>query len=96
VASRKVDFALSVRAAVTAFVGVVERLNELNEIYADSGYDSGGINPIADSDLEEHDITVQNLADTSVLADNVVLFLNAGTPLKLDYQSTINKFRGMS
>lgn len=95
-ASRRVDYALAARAAATAFVRAVERIVELNEIYVDSGYDSGGANPITDSDLEGHDMTAQDLTSVSVFADNITLFLNDDTPLKFDYQSAINKFRDMS
>ena len=92
---RKVDFALSVRTAITAFAEAVERIAELDEIYDDSGYDSGGSDPITDSDLTGHDITAANLGAASVFAAQLALFLNNGSPAQADYASAINSFRSM-
>ena len=93
-ATRKVDFANAARAAVTAFAEAVERVGELDEIYTDSGYDSGG----SDEILDEHcpgDITAADLTNFAAFATNVALFMNAGDPAVVDYQSHINKFRNM-
>ena len=72
-----------------------ERIAELDEIYEDSGYDSGGSNPITDDDLISHDITAQDLTNVSTFATNLALFLSNGDPLVFDYASAINAFRGM-
>lgn len=95
-AARKVDFALAVRAAITELAEAAERIAELDEIFADSGYDAGGSNPIVDEDIVGHDITAQNLAAASIFAENLALFLNGGDPLVFDYASSINAFRNMS
>ena len=94
-ASRKVNFALAARDAVTAFAEAVERVGELAEIFADSGYDSQGSNSIIDDDLAGHDITAADLANFAAFAANVALFLNDGDPAQVDYASKINAFRGM-
>ena len=94
-ASRKVDFALAVRKAVTALAEAAERIQELDDIYGDSGYDSGGSDPITDEDIAGHDITASDLANASTLAANLALFLNDGSPMQFDYASRINAFRGM-
>lgn len=93
--SRKEDFALAVRTAVTALAEAAERIAELDAIYMDSGYDSGGTNPITDEDLTGHDMTAQDLANASTFATNLALFLSDGDPMVFDYASAINKFRDM-
>ena len=94
-ASRKVDFALAVRAGVTALAEAAERVAELDAMYVDSGYDSAGSNPIIDGDIEGHDITADDLGNASVFAENLDLFLNGGDPMVYGYASAINAFRGM-
>ena len=94
-APRKVDFGNAARAAVTAFAEAVERVGELDEIYTDSGYDSGGSDPILDADCPG-DLTAQDLTNFATFATNVALFMNAGDPAVVDYQSHINAFRNMT
>jgi len=94
-ASRKVDFALAARAAVTDFSEAVERIGELHAIFTDSGYDATGIDSIENEDIEGHDITATDLANFAAFAANVALFLNNGDPAQVDYASKINAFRGM-
>jgi len=95
-APRKIDFALAARAAVTALAEAVERIAELDEIYTDSGYDSGGDDPILDDDIAGHDITAADLTNFAAFATNLALFMNAGDPAVVDYQSHINAFRNMT
>jgi len=94
-ASRKVDYALAVREAVTALAEAAERIAELDTIFTDSGYDPGGANPILGEDIDGHDITVADLTNASTFATNLSLFLNKGDPMIFDYASAINAFRGM-
>lgn len=94
-ALRKEDFALATRAAVTALAEAAERIAELDVIYSDSGYDSGGANPITDEDLTGHDMVAQDLANASTFATNLALFLDDGDPMVFNYASAINKFRNM-
>lgn len=94
-APRKVDFALAVRAGVTALAEAAERIAELEAIYKSSGYDAGGLDPITDEDLVGHDVTAVDLANASILAANLALFLGGGDPLVFDYAGHINAFRGM-
>jgi hypothetical protein len=94
-APRKVDFALTARHKITQFDQLVADLNELDDIYKASGYDTGGSDPITLEDLEGHDITPQDLANVSIFTANVNLFLTGGDPLEFDYASKINTFREM-
>ena len=94
-ASRKVDFALAERAAATAFAEAIERIAELYEIYYDSGYDPGGSDSIIDGDIEGHNMAAQDLTNFATFAENLALFMSAGTPMVFDYQSKVNAFREM-
>lgn len=94
-APRKVDYALAVRTAITAFAEAAERIEELDEIYRDSEYVPGEADEITAEDLEGHDITVTNLLNASTFAENLALFLGDDVPNQFDYLSAINKFRNM-
>lgn len=94
-AARKVDFALAVRHKITQLDDLVTALNELDDIYKSSGYDTSGSNPITLEDLEGHDIKPQDLANVSTFIMNINLFLTGGDPLEFDYASKINAFREM-
>ena len=92
-ASRKVQTALAMRDAIGQFADAVERINELDEVFVDSGYDAGGSDPIVDSDVAAHDITAQDLANFSTFRDQLDLFLNSGEPLQVDYWAKIRAFQ---
>lgn len=89
-APRKVDWALASRAAITALAESVERIGELDAIGTDSGYDSGGTDPITDADLEGHDITAAQLAAVHSFAGQLDAFI---TPT---IAAAINRFRNVT
>lgn len=93
--SRKVEFALATRRAVTNFDNVVGALNELDDIFKGSGYTAGGTNPITAADLAGEDITPQDLANISTFTMNINLFLTGGEPANFDYAAKIDAFRTM-
>lgn len=93
--SRKIEFALAARRAVSSLDNLVSSLNELDSIYKNSGYDSGGPNPITPADLGDCGVTPEDLASVSTFVENVNLFLNGGDPLEYDYAAKIDAFRTM-
>lgn len=93
--SRKVSFALSVRKQVTEFDDLIDSLNVLSDVFADSGYDSSGSDPIVDGDLNGLDMTAADLAQFSQLVTNLNLFMQNGTPAVFDYAASIKAFRSV-
>lgn len=89
-APRKVDYALAERAVITQFAEAAERIVELDAIYTDSGYDSGGSDPIVDGDLTGHDITAAQLTAVHTFAGQLDAFI---TPT---IAAAINKFWDMA
>lgn len=86
-ASRKVDFALAVRKAVTALAEATERITELDEIFTDSGYDSGGSDPIVDegdqaSETREGWLKVYVTDDGNQITDQVYQLRRKTTPFQ--------------
>lgn len=94
-ASRKVNFALAVRNAVTTLAEAAERIAELDSIWVASGYEASGSDPIVDEDIAGRDITAQDLANASTFAENLALFLTNGEPMQFDYAGAIDAFRRM-
>ena len=93
--ARKLQYAVAVRGAVTAYDDLVTKLNELADIFAGSGYDAGGSNPITTEDLAGTDVTPGDLAAVAVFVENINLFLNGDVPAVYDYGAAINAFRGI-
>lgn len=90
---RKVDFALSFRAQITALAKLVKEMNELNLIYFASGYDIGGSDPIQDSDLTGHDLTAAQIVNMSTITTNLEALLSNDVPTQGDYRALINALR---
>lgn len=93
--SRKAQFAEAARRLITNFDDLTGLLNELDDIYRNSGYTPSGSDPITDSDLEGLGITVQDLANVSTFTENLSLFLNNGDPLQFNYAAKIDALRTM-
>lgn len=94
-ASRKVTISLAIRSAITSLDNLVTELNELDDMFINSGYDSEGTNPIVDEDIEGHDMVAADLAAVHTFVEQINLFLNDGEPIQFDYASAIDKFRNM-
>jgi len=92
-ASRKVDMALAMRDGIGQFADVVQRIQELDDIFEDSGYTAGGTNPITDADISAHDLTAADLANFHTFRLQLNKFLNNQVPAQFDYWAAINAFR---
>lgn len=95
-ASRKVDFALKMEDAATELADAIERVEMLRASYIQSGYNSGGSDPITDDDLIGHDVTATKLDAVSTLTANLTLFVDNGIPLQGDYRTTLGAVRKFS
>lgn len=92
-ASRKVDVALAIRNAIGTFADNVQRIQELDDIFVGSGYDSGGGNPITDEDIVAHDLTATDLANCHTFRLQIDKFLGNQVPIQFDYWASINALR---
>ena len=88
-APRKVDYVLAARAAITQFAEAAERIAELDAIFTDSGYESGGSDPIVDGDLTGHDMTAAQLTAVHTFAGQLDTFYAPKA-------AAINAFRDMA
>lgn len=93
--SRKLEYAIAAQNAITTLDDLISRLNELDDIFINSGYNAKGSNPITASDLGATSLKPQDLANISAFVKNIDLFLNAGDPLKFNYAGAINALRNM-
>lgn len=94
-ASRKVTISLAIRSAITSLDNLVTKLNELDDIFINSGYDLGGTDPILNEDIEGHDMSAADLAAVHTFVTQLNLFLNDGEPIQFDFASAIDRFRDM-
>ena len=92
-ASRKVQTALAMRDVIGSFADVIQRIQELTDIFVGSGYDAGGSNPVVDEDVIAHDLTAAGLASVLTFRTQIDEFLNGGVPVVYDYQAAINALR---
>jgi hypothetical protein len=82
-ATTKASFASIVRAESASFLQSLDRLSELQKVYNDRGYNSGGADEILDSDVESVKITADNLEKilgTPWFLSRLILFVNGGVP----------------
>lgn len=80
---------------MTELDNLITYMNELRDIFQDSGYAGDGSNPITDSDLEALGMTAGNMAAFNLFMENINLFYHNGTPAKADYAAAVNRFRSM-
>jgi len=93
--TRKLEFAESARRQITELDDLITKMNELRNIFIDSGYVASGSDPITDTDLDSLGMTKANLTAFDTFVENVNLFLSGGDPLEYNYAAAINAFRGM-
>lgn len=91
--SRKNDFGEEAQTRSTTLAQVISMLDSLVGVYFDRGYNSGGAEEIADSDLESLGITAADLVATITLAQQLQNFANGDAVAPADYSATLNKMR---
>lgn len=72
---------------------VIEALEGLFSVYFDRGYNSGGSDPITDTDLESFGFTAAQLASLMNLAEQMVNFRDNAAVTQSDWGSVLNQVR---
>ena len=89
----KLTFGEQSQGEATALAQVADRLTNLETVYFDRGYNSGGTNPIVDGDIVSLNITAADLAALVTLAQQLNNFLGNLAVATGDYDATLNAVR---
>jgi hypothetical protein len=68
---------------------------ELQAVYFDRGYDSGGANELVDADLADLFITATQLASYVTMAQQIENFRDNAAVTSADYGSTLSQVRAL-
>jgi hypothetical protein len=89
----KLTWAGQAQTDATTLAQVADRLANLETVYFDRGYDSGGSNPITNDDVVSLSITAADLAALITLTQQLSNFLGNSAVTAGDYDSTLNTVR---
>ncbi len=89
----KLTFGEQSQGEATTLAQVADRLTNLETVYFDRGYNSGGTNPIVDGDIVSLNITAADLAALITLAQQLNNFLGNLAVATGDYDATLNAVR---
>ena len=89
----KLTFGEQSQNDATTLAQVADRLANLETVYFDRGYNSGGTNPIVDGDIVSLNITAANLAALVTLTQQLNNFLGNLAVATDDYDATLNTVR---
>lgn len=68
-------------------------LSDLNDVWADRGYNVGGADEIIDADVSGLNVTAVDIGGLVTIAQQFANFLNNVAVVKADYDSTVSKLR---
>jgi hypothetical protein len=91
--SRKETFVQKLQEAATQIAVAADRFEDLETIFFDRGYNSGGANQIQDEDIEATGLTAAQVGSLITFGQQLQLFLNAGAVVQGDYDVTLNAAR---
>lgn len=89
----KLTWAGQAQTDATALAQVADKLANLETVYFDRGYDSGGSNPITNDDVISLNITAADLGSLITLIQQLNNFLGNLTVSTADYDATLNTVR---
>ena len=89
----KITWATQAQVDATTLAQVADRLANLETVYFDRGYNSGGSDPIGDGDVVTLGITAAQLGSLVTLIQQLNNFLGNVAVITADYDSTLNVVR---
>jgi hypothetical protein len=89
----KITFTQQAQDTVTNIGKAMQVAEDLSKTYFDRGYNSGGSNPIIDSDVNQLGITAANVASFITLAQQLINLFGNVSVTQGDYKATLNKMR---
>lgn len=89
----KITWATQAQVEATTMAQIADRLANLETVYFDRGYNSGGGDDIVDSDVVSLNITAADLASLVTLIQQFNNFLGNLAVIAGDYDSTLNTVR---
>lgn len=91
--ANKITFVEKLQAAATLLAQVADAFADLESVYFDRGFNSGGANAIADADIAGTGLTAAQVGSGITLAQQVSKFVNNQAVTTGDYDATINTLR---
>lgn len=92
-ASQKVDFATKCQQIATALAANIYAAKDVDSVYFDRGYNSGGADPIIDADIVGLEITATELGAFITLTQQLANFADNAAVTQGDYDATLNQIR---
>ena len=89
----KLKFADKAQDISTRLAAIIDEAADMDTVYFDRGYNSGGGDPIADADVSSLGITAADVGDFITLAQQLANFANNAAVTQGDYDATLNKMR---
>lgn len=89
----KLNFARQLQEDAGNLAQLKDRIMTRYGIYFDRGYNSGGANPITDSDVAELGLTATQVGDWITLIEQLGNFFGNSAVITADYDATTNKIR---
>lgn len=89
----KITFAEQAQGMATSLAQLGDNLSDLESVYFDRGYNSGGADQIVDGDIVSLDITATQLGALVTLAQQLSNFLGNASVTTADYDATLNVVR---
>ncbi len=91
--ANKITYGAMAQIISNRLANAIDEGINLENVYFDRGYNSGGGNDIIDADIESLGITASNLAAFITLVQQLQNFANNQTVTEADYDSTLNIMR---
>jgi hypothetical protein len=91
--SLKRNLATQIRQYLTGIIQNARHAETAIAIMLEKDMQAGGDNEITDAELSILGITYDDLVKGKTLIDNLVLFIENGTPAQADYEATFNLLR---
>lgn len=91
--NQKETFVQKLQAAATQIAQASDQFANLETVFFDRTYNSGGANQIQDVDIEATGLTAAQVGSLITLGQQLQLFLNNGAPVQGDYDVTLNAAR---